>query len=233
MIPLGDSIRSLSRPVMSHSIIVVCVVVWLAQVLSPDHLARYAFVPGELISPTAWREVGLANIILRMFTSMFMHDPGGPWHLGFNMLFLWVFGDNVEDRLGHGRFVLFYLACGVAAALAHSLLSFFSNVPILGASGAIAGVLGAYFVLFRGARVRALVPIFFLFTVMEIPAFVFLGLWFIFQLFSGFGTIGGTGGGVAFWAHIGGFVAGYALARSLARPNSRFVRPRVIHMRYG
>lgn len=232
MIPLGDSIRSLSRPVVSYSIIAVCLAVWLGEILSPDHLARYAFVPGDLISPAAWRELGMVGIILRLFTSMFMHDPSGPWHLGFNMLFLWVFGDNVEDRMGHGRFAVFYLLCGTIAALAHSLLSLFSDIPILGASGAIAGVLGAYFVLFRGARVRALVPIFFLFTVMEIPAVVFLGLWFIFQLFSGFGTLGGSGGGVAFWAHIGGFVAGYVLARAFARQGPRVSQPRVIRMRY-
>jgi membrane associated rhomboid family serine protease len=232
MIPLGDSIRSLSRPVVNYCIIAACVAVWVAELLSPEHLAQYTFVPSQLISPEAWREVGLANIVLRMFTSMFMHDPGGPWHLGFNMLFLWVFGDNVEDRMGHGRYAVFYLVCGLVAALAHSLLSFFSDTPILGASGAIAGVLGAYFVMFKGARVRALVPIIFIFTVMELPAVVFLGLWFVFQLFSGFGTIGGTGGGVAFWAHIGGFVAGLLLARRFAVGGPRPGQPRVVRVRF-
>jgi len=232
MIPLGDSIRSLTRPWVSYCIIGICIAVWLAELFRPEWVEQYTFIPGQLIDSRAWSEVGLGNIILRMFTSMFMHDPSGPWHLGFNMLFLWVFGDNVEDRMGHGRFLVFYLVCGLVAALAHSLLSFFSDVPILGASGAIAGVLGAYFVLFRGARVKALVPLFIIFTVMEIPAVVFLGLWFIFQLFSGFGTIGGTGGGVAFWAHIGGFVAGYLLALALGRRGSGFTQPRVVGVRY-
>lgn len=232
MIPLRDNIRSSTTPVVNYVIIGACVAVWIAELTSPTHLAEFAFRPGQLVSPQAWSEQGLINIMVRIFTSMFMHDPGNPLHLGFNMLFLWVFGDNVEDRMGHTRYALFYLLCGVAAALAHSLLSFFSTVPVLGASGAIAGVLGAYFVLFKGATVRTLVPLFIIFTVVDLPAVLFLGLWFIFQLFSGFGTIGGTGGGVAFWAHIGGFVAGMGLVRFFAAGGRRPRQPRVVHIRY-
>lgn len=230
MIPLRDNIRSFSTPVVNYVIIGSCIAVWLAQVTTPSHLEGYTFNPSHLVSPQAWAQMGLGAIILRIFTSMFMH--GGIVHLGFNMLFLWVFGDNVEDRMGHVRYAVFYLLCGVLAALAHALISLFAPVPVLGASGAIAGVLGAYFVLFKGATVRALVPLFIVFTVMDLPAVVFLGLWFVFQLFSGFGTIGGAGGGVAFWAHIGGFVAGYLLARLFAVHRQRPVQPRVIRVRF-
>jgi membrane associated rhomboid family serine protease len=230
MIPLRDSIRSSTTPWVNYAIIAACVAVWLGQLLRPDHLAGYMLVPREFVDPRAWVHLGLGGIALRVLTSMFMH--GGLLHLGGNMLFLWVFGDNVEDRMGHARYLAFYLLCGAIAALCHTLLSFFSDVPILGASGAIAGVLGAYLVLFRGATVRALVPIFFIFTVVEIPAVIFLGLWFVFQLFSGIGTIGATGGGVAFWAHIGGFVAGYLLAKRFASRSGRPVQPRILRVRY-
>ncbi|MGE5531056.1 MAG: rhomboid family intramembrane serine protease, partial [Bacteroidota bacterium] len=166
--------------------------------------------------------------ILSIFASMFMH--GGLLHIGMNMLFLWVFGDNVEDRMGHFRYLVFYLLCGVIATLVHSVVSLFAPIPVLGASGAIAGVLGAYFVLFRGATVKALVPIFVIFTIMDIPAVVFLGLWFLFQLWSG---LRGGGDGIAFWAHIGGFAAGALLVRFFAvTPRKTIPRPRVLDVRY-
>jgi membrane associated rhomboid family serine protease len=147
-----------------------------------------------------------------MVTSMFLH--GGFLHFGGNMLYLWIFGDNVEDRMGHGRFLVFYLLCGAAAALAQTVVNPDSVVPMLGASGAIAGVMGAYFVLYPHSRILTLVPIFIFIQLIEVPAIFFLGIWFVFQFLSGVGSIataaGEPGGGIAFWAHIAGFAAGIA-----------------------
>jgi membrane associated rhomboid family serine protease len=156
-------------------------------------------------------EVSLA--VIPMFTSMFMH--AGWLHLIGNMWTLHIFGDNVEDVLGGGLFLVFYLTCGLAALMAHILFAGSSATPLVGASGAIAGVMGAYFTLFPGARVLTLVPIFIIFTVIELPAYVFLGLWFVLQFFQGAFTIVGpaAAGGVAWWAHVGGFMAGVALIR--------------------
>lgn len=231
MIPLRDSIPSSRVPVVNYLLIASCIFVFILQQASSDQLQSLAFNPGYLVSAKAIAQLGWSYIILTMFAAMFMH--GGYLHIIMNLLFLYIFGDNVEDRMGHLRYLVFYLLCGLIATLVHALISFFAPVPILGASGAIAGVLGAYFVLFRGAYVRALVPIFFIFTVMDIPASIFLGLWFLYQLFSGLGTFGGAGGGVAFWAHIGGFLAGVFLVRFFAVTNRRSPpRPRVLDVRY-
>ncbi|HEX9713296.1 MAG TPA: rhomboid family intramembrane serine protease [Actinomycetota bacterium] len=148
------------------------------------------------------------NVWTSIIVSMFMH--GGPAHIFFNMLFLWVFGNNIEDRLGRGRFVVFYLLAGIAAVYAHALVSSTSAIPLLGASGAIAGVLGAYLLLFPHARVTTLVFFFFI-TWIELPAVVVLGLWFLLQVFQQFGSVSGDVGAVAYLAHIGGFVAGMVL----------------------
>jgi len=154
---------------------------------------------------------------------MFLH--GGWLHFVGNMLYLWIFGDNVEDRLGHGRFALFYLGCGAAAALAHVYMNPSSMIPTIGASGAIAGVMGAYFVLYPHSRVLALVPLFIIWEVVEVPAIIFLGIWFLMQFFSGIGSIameaGVKTGGVAFWAHVAGFVAGAAAVLVLRKPARR------------
>lgn len=231
MIPLRDNIPSETTPVVNYLLIASCVVVFLAQLASPDRLQQYAFNPHHLISGQDIAQLGWGYILFTIFTSMFMH--GGFMHIIFNLLFLYVFGDNVEDRMGHLRYLAFYLLCGVIAALTHGLVSLFAAVPVLGASGAIAGVLGAYFVLFRGASVRALVPLFIVITVIDVPAVIFLGLWFVYQLLSGLGTFGGAGGGVAFWAHIGGFVAGALLVRFFAVvPRRTLPRPRVLDVRY-
>jgi membrane associated rhomboid family serine protease len=143
---------------------------------------------------------------------MFLH--GGWMHLIGNMWFLWIFGDNVEDVLGHGKYLAFYIACGIAAALAHSLLNPYSRLPTVGASGAIAGVMGAYLVKFPHSRILTLVPIIIFFTTLEIPAFLMLLYWFFIQIFSGIGSVGYSQvsrGGVAWFAHVGGFIAGVAL----------------------
>ena len=154
--------------------------------------------------------------LLTPLSAMFLH--GGWGHLLGNMLYLHIFGDNIEDRLGHGRYLLFYLACGVLSFLAQVAFQPHSMVPNVGASGAIAGLLGAYFLLFPRARVLTLLPLLFFFPLVEIPAFFFLGIWFLIQFLSGASTIGRTSalaGGVAWWAHIGGFIAGMLLLRLL------------------
>jgi membrane associated rhomboid family serine protease len=147
-----------------------------------------------------------------LLTSLFLH--GGWLHVGGNMLYLWIFGDNVEDRLGRIRFLVFYLLCGVAASGVHILANPHSTVPTIGASGAIAGVLGAYLLLYPGARVLTLIPLGFYLQVVQLPAFFFLGFWFLIQFISGAASLaarGGGAGGIAWWAHIGGFAAGIIL----------------------
>jgi membrane associated rhomboid family serine protease len=156
---------------------------------------------------------------------MFLH--GGLMHVGGNMLFLWIFGDNVEDRMGHGRFLVFYLLCGAAAALAQTLMQPDSLVPMVGASGAIAGVMGAYFVSYPRSRIVTLIPPF-IFTTFEIPALVFLGIWFVLQFLNGLGSLdaaaaGHSAGGVAFWAHVAGFAAGLVGVFVFRRPERQRV----------
>jgi len=228
MIPLHDNIPSSRPPVVNYLIIAACILIYLAQGATPGHLEEFMLRPAYLLSPPS--DIPYNFVLLTLFTSMFMH--GSLLHLASNMLFLWIFGDNVEDRMGHLRYFVFYLLCGLIAALTHGIISFFSPVPVVGASGAISGVLGAYFVLFQGATIRAIVPIFFFLTLVDIPAFVFLGLWFLYQLLLGLGTIGLSQGGVAFWAHIGGFVAGLLLVKRFVLKRRLPPRPRIIDIRY-
>lgn len=166
----------------------------------PVRLFQPDFVPG-------------LPFFLTLFTSLFLH--GGWLHILGNMLFLWIFGDNVEDRLGHIKFLFFYLAGGAIANVVQFIIAPFSKVPVVGASGAIAAVMGAYFVLFPSARISSLVFFFMFFTVMEIPAFFYLFFWFTWQVLEGLFMLpfAGDVGGVAFWAHIGGFAFGYLFAR--------------------
>jgi membrane associated rhomboid family serine protease len=161
-----------------------------------------------------------------VLTSMFLH--GGLMHVAGNMLYLWIFGDNVEDRMGHGRYLVFYLLCGIAAALAQTISVPDSVIPMVGASGAIAGVMGAYFVLYPRSRIVTLIPIFFFFRIVEVPAIFFLGIWFLMQFISGVSTIGSTGagglaGGIAVWAHVAGFVAGVSGVIVFRRPERQRV----------
>jgi membrane associated rhomboid family serine protease len=210
MLPLADTVRSRTFPVVNWLIILANVLVFVLFELGRSELAlarfftTYGLVPQQLFSGQAWA-------LLTLFTSQFLH--GGWLHLISNMWALYIFGDNVEDRLGAGRYLVFYLACGLAAGLAQAYLSSNSRVPLIGASGAIAGVLAAYLVSFPRARVITLVPFFFFFT-FEIPAVVYLILWFLLQLFNGVLALGPRAadfGGVAYWAHIGGFAAGLLL----------------------
>jgi membrane associated rhomboid family serine protease len=211
MIPLRDVIPSRTTPGVTITLIVVNVVVYLFGVTLPEP-SRDAFIVAFGLIPAYFS-------VVSVFTSMFVH--GGLAHLAGNMLFLWIFGDNVEDRLGHGRFVLFYLVCGFAAALAQTLLQPNSLVPMVGASGAIAGVMGAYLVLYPHSRVLMLFP--FPVFLFELPAVVFLVIWFVVQFLNGINQLpvferNAISGGVAFWAHVMGFVTGVILVLFMKRP---------------
>ncbi|MGB9772642.1 MAG: rhomboid family intramembrane serine protease [Bacteroidota bacterium] len=212
MIPLHDSIPSRTVPVVNYLLIIANVVIFLFELSLGHHLQRFiaatAFVPAAFTM-----SVYQNNITLSTFTpvlvSMFLH--GGWFHLGGNMLFLWIFGDNVEDSMGHFRYLIFYLLSGVGAAAIYYIVNPISQEPIIGASGAIAGVLGAYFLLYPWSRVLTWFPMF-IFFVVEIPAVVFLGIWFILQMYSGLLSLEtGTAGGIAWWAHVGGFIVGGTL----------------------
>jgi membrane associated rhomboid family serine protease len=201
MIPLRDVIPSRTFPAVNIALIVLNGIVFLFELSMPDanlqlFLHTFAIVPGEFWWPT-------------VITSMFIH--GGWLHFLGNMLYLWIFGDNVEDRLGHFRYLMFYFFCGTVAAAAHVYMNQGSMLPTIGASGAIAGVMGAYFVLYPQSRILALIPLIIFFRVMEVPAVVFLGIWFVIQFLSGASTTGvESSGGVAFWAHVAGFLTGAA-----------------------
>ncbi len=214
MIPLYDTLHSRRFPIVNWLIIGVNVLVFLYEIsLSPaalDRLTRtWGLVPVQLLARPA-------ELWITIFTSMFLH--GGWFHVISNMWVLFIFGDNVEDRLGGTRYLLFYLLSGVAAALMETFILPTSRVPTIGASGAIAGVLGAYLVLYPRAKVASLVPILFIFTIIDIPAFLFLLFWFVSQLFSGWLSLqGSAGSGVAWWAHVGGFLFGMLAVGLLAR----------------
>ena len=217
MIPLRDTIPARRFPIVNIVLIGLNVLVFLFEsVLSPEQLDQFIWLWG-LVPKRLWEEGGLYGW-LPLFTSMFMH--GGWWHLISNMLALYIFGDNVEDRLGPFRYVLFYLFGGLAASAAHLVAYSSSPIPTAGASGAIAGVLGAYLVLYPRARVVTLVPIFYFIRIVEVPALIYLGFWFLSQLFNGLFALSAadvfSSGGVAWWAHIGGFVFGLAIIRLIS-----------------
>ncbi|RLB17793.1 MAG: rhomboid family intramembrane serine protease [Deltaproteobacteria bacterium] len=209
MIPLRDTIRSRSYPVVNSLIIGANVLVYLIELAHGPDLRRffltYGLVPVRYSVPEISAYFSPAQQIFSFFSFMFIH--GGFWHLLGNMWSLYIFGDNVEDRLGPFRYLVFYVLCGLVSGLSHLMLNYHSQVPTIGASGAIAGVMGAYFILYPGARVLTLIPLFFIPLFFEIPAYIFLGLWFLLQFLSAAGTPS-QGGGVAWWAHIGGFLAG-------------------------
>lgn len=204
MIPLRDSQPSASFPLVTVALIIVNFAVFFYE-LSLDPFSRNYFIASYGVTPDRLYPVSF-------LTSMFLH--GGWLHIIGNMWFLWIFGDNIEDSLGRGRFLMFYLACGMAASLAHILLNPYSRIPTVGASGAIAGVMGGYLVRFPRARVTTLVPVFIFLTTFELPAAFVLLYWFVFQFFSGVGSIAysqQSAGGVAWFAHVGGFAAGILL----------------------
>ncbi len=214
MIPLRSTERVYTTAAVTGSLIGINTLIFLYQAtLNPDALNQFV---------TNWGIVPDRLHTVSLFTSMFLH--GGWLHLIGNMLFLWVFGRNLEDLIGGGRFLVFYLVCGLIAAVVHVIFNPYSRTPTIGASGAIAGVMGAYLIKFPRARIITLVPIFFFITTMEIPAAFLLLWWFAIQFFSGFGSLGEndySGGGTAWFAHIGGFIAGMLLIR-LFPPRKRF-----------
>ena len=217
MIPLRDSVRSSTRPYVTWILIALNIYIFYRQFMLPVDMLNQVYlhfgvVPADLSYALA-NGTSLVPVLLTLITAMFLH--GGWVHVLGNMLYLWVFGDNVEDRLGHLRYLLFYLASGVAGGIAHFLSNPASQVPIIGASGAIAGILGAYLIAFPRSRVLTLLPIFIFFTIVEIPAVIFLAIWFVLQLFNGAASIGGTANTVAWWAHVGGFVAGAIMIKLL------------------
>ena len=233
MIPFRDNIPSRSFPIITILLIVINVLVFfyqlsLGRTLEP-FLMQYGIVPALVIR---WPEsaLPLSAVALPFLTSMFLH--GGWLHLIGNMWYLWIFGDNVEDRLGHLGYLVFYLFCGFGAGIVHTILNYDTVIPSIGASGAIAGVLGAYFLSYPRARVLTLLPIFIFVQIIEIPAVIVLGFWFIMQFFYGAAALAATtsnAGGVAWWAHVGGFVIGMILIGLFPRKD----RPRYeYHWRY-
>ena len=209
MIPLRDIVPSRTRPYVTVAIILLNVAVFLFELSLPAP-ARQALIQTYGVVPAAFAWSTL-------ITSMFLH--AGWLHIGGNMLYLWIFGDNVEDRVGHGRFLVFYLLCGIVAGLAQVFSAPASIVPTIGASGAIAGIMGAYIVLYPRSRILSLVPLFIFWPIIEVPAVFFLGLWFLVQLVSvGSSAASPLGGGIAIWAHIAGFLAGMAGILVFRRP---------------
>jgi rhomboid family protein len=223
MIPLRDTIPSETAPVITRLLIAANVLVFLHQA-GLGQYAGEAFIRTYGLVP---RRVHLDRVetLSPLLSSMFLH--GGWMHLLGNMLYLHIFGDNVEDRVGHLRYLLLYFACGIIAGIAQVTINPHSALPMVGASGAIAGVTGAYFLFFPRARIVTLVPIFIFLQIIELPAVFFLLFWFAFQLLLGIGSLGmdTATGGVAFWAHIGGFLAGMVLGPMLALSRPRTVRP--------
>ncbi|MFQ6092729.1 MAG: rhomboid family intramembrane serine protease [bacterium] len=222
MIPFKDDNPTERYPVVTVGLIVLNVLVYLYQLSlggqgQEEFFKRMGAIPYEISRMVDIGPAALIPIPLTVISAMFMH--GGLMHLGGNMLYLWIFGDNVEDAMGRVRFLLFYLICGVAASGLHIVVDPSSRIPMVGASGAIAGVLGAYLLLYPQARVYTLLFLFFFIQVVRLPALYVLGFWFLLQVLYGLPSLGGaSSGGVAWFAHIGGFAAGMILIKGFARP---------------
>lgn len=226
MIPLKNLSPRRTFPLMTMVLIVANVIVFLHQLaLGPQgnmaFLETYGLVPAKIQWALSGRHVTMGAAFTPFFTSMFLH--GGILHILGNMWFLWIFGGNVEDRLGHAFYLIFYLICGLGSAATQTIFSWGSRVPAIGASGAISGVLGAYILFLPGSRILTLVPLFIIWFTAQIPALVFIGLWFMLQFLSGLGSLGTTSsGGVAWWAHVGGFVLGLLLASGVRSHPARY-----------
>ncbi len=227
MIPLRDDQPSFGTPAVTYFLIAFNFLIYLfeATLSEPglhDLIRQFALIPDHVALGLAGQAGGLAGAVFPMFTSMFLH--AGWMHVIGNMWALWIFGDNIEDQLGHFLYLVFYVACGLGAAVLHVLLNWGSPIPTVGASGAIAGVMGAYLLLYPRARVSTFLPPFFFFA---LPAWVVLGYWIVVQFFSGAAKSvvyarQGTGGGIAFWAHVGGFVVGMILIKVLPERKGRY-----------
>lgn len=221
MLPLRDNIGSRHYPVVNTAIIAVNVLVFLHQTTLPSgvsarFLSLYALIPAHFTSAAPALHTGFGRTLFSLVSFQFLH--AGFWHLLGNMWVLYIFGDNVEDRIGHLLYLVFYLACGFASAGTHILFFPGSGVPVIGASGSIAGVMGAYFLLHPWAKILTLLPLFIFPYFIELPAFLFLGLWFVLQLVSAKAAMGaGEAAGIAWWAHVGGFAAGAGLILAAPR----------------
>ncbi len=230
MIPLHDDNPTEINPIVTIALIVLCSLVFLYEVSLPDQAGEaFVFQYGAIPASIFGHEAALPEnavavpVTLTLLTSMFLH--GGWMHLIGNMLYLWIFGNNIEDVMGHVKFVIFYVVCGLLAAMSHALTDPSSGIPMVGASGAISGVLGAYLLLYPRAQVLVLIPLGIFMRTMYVPAGFVLGFWFVLQLLSGGMSMGQGGGGVAFFAHVGGFLAGMALIGFFKHPNVRFFAP--------
>jgi hypothetical protein len=228
MIPLRDTTPSKTVPVVNTTLVGINVVFFLVQLSqgqAQDHfIYLYGLVPAKFTNPHVSAYFSLGQQILCLFTFMFLH--GGFMHLIGNMWSLYIFGDNVEDRLGSARYIVFYLFCGLASGMTHLFFNAHSNIPTIGASGAIAGVMGAYFILYPGSRILTLIPIIIIPWFVEIPAFFFLGIWFVLQFLNAAGS-SGQAGGIAWWAHIGGFVFGIIFLKLFDRIPSAGISHRI------
>jgi membrane associated rhomboid family serine protease len=230
MFPIRNTVPSRYLPVVTWMLIATnCLVFLFQSSLDPYELEvfvrQFALIPALYSDVFVTGEVdATAADLLPLFTMMFLH--GGWLHLILNMWTLWLFGPTIEDRLGHGRYLAFYIGCGLSASVAHVVFNSTSIVPALGASGAIAGILGGYMRLFPLARVVVVVPILFIPLFFQVYAFIFIGLWFLLQVFQGIldSALASSGGGVAWWAHVGGFVAGLTLCPLVVRSTPRYRR---------
>lgn len=219
MIPLRDSTRSHSFPIVNVTLIILNILVFFKELsLPPQYLNAffytYGLIPAQ-VTKQLMEGASLLSTGIPFISAMFIH---GNWlHLLGNMLYLWIFGDNIEDRMGHLRYLIFYLLVGIIASTVHVIANPGSDIPIIGASGAIAGVLGAYFLAFPRAKILTLVPVFFFITFVQVPAIIFLPVWFLIQLLNVFSTAGMVANSVAWWAHIGGFIGGIILLPFFSR----------------
>ena len=229
MIPLHDDNPTVITPIVTIGFIVACVLVFFYQVSLPPRAGEMFVYQFGAIPAVVFGQAELPQELVALpaygtlLSSMFLH--GGFMHLIGNMLYLWIFGNNIEDIMGHGKFVIFYVLCGVLAALSHAVIDPGSKVPMVGASGAISGILGAYILIYPHARVLILIPLGFFMHTLYVPAGVVLGLWFLMQLLSGGMSLGQEGAGIAFFAHIGGFIVGVLLIGLFKHPHVRFFNP--------
>lgn len=218
MIPIRDTIPSRNYPIVNTTIIGLNVLFFLAELAQGQSLNQFFFTYGLVPARYSVPEIGayfnFSQQVVAFFSFMFIH--GGFWHLLGNMWSLYIFGDNVEDRLGSARYLIFYLLCGWASGVSHLVVNWHSAVPTIGASGAIAGVMGAYMILYPSSRILTFIPIFFIPYFIEVPAFFFLGIWFVLQFLNA-ASLPSEGGGIAWWAHIGGFISGVVLLKALLK----------------
>ncbi len=221
MIPFKDDNPTHHFPIMTIALITANLAVFIFEFLSPSDHQRLAYaygaIPHALLTFDTLQPV---HPLITIFTSMFMH--GGLFHLGSNMLYLWIFGNNIEDKLGYVKFIIFYLLCGVVAAYAHAFINPASTVPMIGASGAVSGILGAYILLFPHARIHTLVFFIFFVQVVKLPAIIVIGFWIGIQFLNGLFSHGtATHGGIAWFAHIGGFIFGILIIKSFMKNKRR------------